>query len=30
MEVTQVKVAVTGLDHVGTVTAAPTRPFKGS
>jgi hypothetical protein len=29
-EVTQVKVAVTGPDHVGTVTAAPTGPFPGS
>jgi hypothetical protein len=29
-KVTQVKVAVTGPDHVGTVTAAPTRPFPGS
>ena len=29
-EVTQVKVAVTSPDHVGTVTAAPTGPFPGS
>lgn len=29
-EVTQVKVAVTGPDHVGTVTVAPTGPFPGS
>jgi hypothetical protein len=29
-KVTQVKVAVTGPDHFGTVTAAPTGPFPGS
>jgi hypothetical protein len=29
-EVTQVKVAVTSPDHVGTVTAAPTGPFPGA
>jgi hypothetical protein len=29
-KVTRVKVAVIGPGHVGTVTAAPTRPFPGS